>query len=268
LYRTTPTFFSALVMAALAGCGRDPSRASPATDPDPAPQAVADGPPTPWCGEGWRVIDASTCLALPSRFAEPPSLVIFAHGILAPQASPAEDQATLLAASRELGFAVLVGRGKQGLCAWQPDVADHYCWPTAQAVVDEQTPAIAAAWSEAQGRAEGMAGVRFARRYLVGFSNGGYFTAFVSTQGLVPLDGAAVVGAGRTVVDESLLATARPPIYLAVGDQEADVTRHDAATLASALTQNAWPVKYVVHAGRGHELRGDDLASAWEAWGR
>ena len=154
------------------------------------------------------------------------------------------------------------------MCAWKPDLAEHYCWPTTQATVERDVPEIVAAWIRAQGRAEELAGVRFARRYLVGFSNGGYFTAFVTVQGLMPLDGAAVVGAGRSVVDERLFGAARPPLYLAVGADEAEGTRKDASTLAEALAQKGWPLRYVVHPDRGHGITADDLASAWGAWGR
>lgn len=57
-------------------------------------------------------------------------------------------------------------------------------------------------------------------------------------------------------------------LLLAVGAEGAESTRHDAATFAQALTQKGWPLTYVVHVGRGHGLHADNLASAWEAWGR
>ncbi len=77
-----------------------------------------------------------------------------------------------------------------------------------------------------------------------------------------------MVGAGRTAIDESLSGPNRLPFYLAVGDQEAASTRQDAANLAHVLTLRGWPLQYVVHPGRGHELHEDDLASAWSTWGR
>jgi hypothetical protein len=207
-------------------------------------------------------------VALPERFAAPPSLVIYVHGMMAPAALPSDEQATLLAAAREHGFAVLFARGKPGLCAWEPRVASHLCWPTKQAAVDAVGPEIVAGWQDGQARAEDLAGVRFGRRYVLGFSNGGYFVAFVTVEGRFPVDGVGVVGAGRTSVDESLSGAAHPPFYLAVGDQEAVDTRQDAEYLAHLLAQRGWPLAYVVHPGRGHELHQDDLASAWAAWGR
>ena len=163
---------------------------------------------------------------------------------------------------------MLFARGKAGLCAWEPKVATHFCWPTTQRAVDEAGPEILAEWVEAQTRAEAIAGARFERRYLFGFSNGGYFVAHLVVEGRFPVDGAGVVGAGRTLIDESLSAPARFPFYLAVGDQEASATRQDAANLAHVLALRGWPLQYVVHPGRAHELHEDDLASAWATWGR
>ena len=220
------------------------------------------------CGEGWHAIEDGACVAIPGRFAAPASLVVYAHGMIAPDARPAVEQAVLLAAANQLGFAVLFVRGQPGLCTWDPSVADHLCWPTKQQDVDALGPAIISRWIDGQSRSESLAKERFARRYLFGFSNGGYFVAFMSSEGRFRVDGAGVVGAGRTAVDEALLGNEHPPLYLAVGEEEADVTRQDAATLANVLTQHAWPLKYVVHPGRGHELREDDLAAAWAAWGR
>jgi predicted esterase len=261
------------LLVALAGCERDPVEAPAVPAATPAPVAATPATATPaaataQCGEGWRAVDDTLCLALPERFAEPPSLVIFAPGILAPGVQRSAEEATLLAAARKLGFAVLSGRGKQGLCEWDPKLADQICWPTTRETVDREAPAIVAGWVEAQPRAAEMAGVRFERRYLVGFSNGGYFTAYVVMEGLAALDGAAVVGAGRTAVDESRMPSGHTPLYLAVGGEEAGSTRQDAENLAQVVTRHAWPLTYVVHPQRGHELHEDDLAGAWAAWAR
>ncbi len=238
------------------------------TDPPASTLSAATSVTTAWCGEGWRALDDGACLALPDRFAEPASLVVFAHGMIAPDAQPTEEQATLLAAARAQGFAVLFPRGKAGLCTWEPGVLEHLCWPTKQQTVDEAGPGILAGWDRAQRQAEAQAGVRFARRYLFGFSNGGYFVAFLTVEGRYRVDGAGLVGAGRSAVDESLTGRARPPFYLAVGEQEAEVTRQDAATLAQVLQRGGWKIEHVVHPGRGHELHEDDLEAAWALWGR
>lgn len=255
------------VITVIPACGREPKDGAPAPSPPSATTAAAVVT-TPWCGEGWRALDETTCVALPEKLAMPASLVVYAHGMIAPDALPTEEQATLLAASRSLGIAVLFSRGTAGLCTWEPKVVDHFCWPTRQEAVDEAGPGIVAGWVQAQARAEELAGQRFERRYLFGFSNGGYFTAFLSVEGRFPVAGVGVVGAGRTAIDESLSGALHPPFYLAVGDQEAAGTRQDAANLAHVLTLRGWPLKLTVHPGRGHELHEDDLTNAWAAWGR
>ena len=103
---------------------------------------------------------------------------------------------------------------------------------------------------------------------LFGFSNGGYFVAFLAAEGRYRVDGAGLVGAGRTAVDESLTGAACPPFYLAVGEQEEEATQKDAATLTQVLDRGGWKTSHVVHPGRGHEIHEDDLAAAWTLWGR
>ncbi len=219
-----------VALALLASCSRDRKSApAPASGKETTSEV---GAPASWCGEGWRALDEGACLAIPERLAAPASLVIYAHGMLEPDALPSEEQATLLAAARLHGFAVLFHRGKAGLCTWEPGVIDNLCWPTKQETVDAEGPGILAGWDRAQVQAEAATGARFERRYLFGFSNGGYFVAFLTVEGRYRVDGAGLVGAGRTAVDESLTGTARPPFYLAVGEQEEEVTRKDAATLA------------------------------------
>jgi predicted esterase len=254
-------------LALLTACSRD-RKADPGPAPASSSGAVAAGSPSTFCGDGWRALESGACLALPERLASPPSLVVYAHGMLAPDALPTEEQAALLAASRAHGFAVLFPRGKPGLCAWEPGVVDNLCWPTKQEVVDASGPAILAGWQSAQAQAEAASKVRFEKRYLFGFSNGGYFVAFLAVEGRYPVDGAGLVGAGRTAVDESLTGTSRPPFYLAVGEQEEEVTRSDAATLNQVLDRRGWKTAHVVHPGRGHEIHEDDLAAAWTLWGR
>lgn len=256
---------------ALPACTQDSKEDAPSPSPTiatPATPASTSVLTTPWCGDGWRALDDATCVALPERLATPASLVIHVHGMIAPDALPTGEQGTLLAAARAHGFAVLFARGKAGLCGWEPKVETNLCWPTKQEIVDDVGPGILAGWAEGQARAEDLAGVRFARRYLFGFSNGGYFVAFLSVEGRFEIDGAGVVGAGRTAVDETLSGPAHPPFYLAVGDQEAAGTQQDAANLAHLLALRGWQLKYVIHPGGVHELMESDLASAWAAWGR
>jgi predicted esterase len=265
--RRSSAALSLAALALLASCSRD-RKSGPTAGAGKEATATEVVSPSGWCGEGWRALDEGACLALPDHLAAPASLVVYAHGMIAPDALPTEEQATLLAAAQAHGFAVLFQRGRAGLCTWEPGVVDDLCWPTRQEVVDSAGPEILAAWDRAQTQAEAAAGARFEKRYLFGFSNGGYFVAFLTVEGRYRVDGAGLVGAGRTAVDESLTGAARPPFYLAVGAEEEEVTQKDAATLAQVLDRGGWKTAHVVHPGRGHEVHEDDLAAAWTLWGR
>jgi predicted esterase len=113
-----------------------------------------------------------------------------------------------------------------------------------------------------------MLGAHFSRHYAVGFSNGGYFVSYLAPEGMLMLDGAAIVGAGRTDLDEAKLAKRPIPFFVGVGAEEVEFTRNAAAKLERDLDAHGWPVDSVVHEGRGHELADDDLDLAWVAWMR
>jgi predicted esterase len=240
-----------------------PAPAPPAAAPAATPSACIPGI---FCGEGLLELDERTCYVVPEGLATPPAIVFFAHGMLAPDALPPADQGTVRRAAIEQGFVAVLPRGERGLCAWKPEVTENFCWPTRRETVDSAAPAILEAWMDAEAKITSAIGVSFARRYVFGFSNGGYFAAYVGLEGLLAVDGVGVVGAGRTAVDESRSSARRPPFYIAVGDDELDVTQRDADTLASLLSLRQWPIELVIHPGRGHELHEDDFAIAWESW--
>jgi predicted esterase len=157
-------------------------------------------------------------------------------------------------------------RGRPGLCTWDPSVGTSFCWPTRRETVDAAAPALIAEWMNAEALLGRILGQTFGGRYVMGFSNGGYFASYVALEGLVDLDGAGLVGAGRMVIEEHLFSQERPPIYIAVGDQELASTVASAENLADVLTQHGWEHELVVHPGRGHEIRADDFTRAWETW--
>jgi predicted esterase len=255
-------------VTAIGGCRRASADSAPAGSSGGVAEAPRAGAAQVACANGWQAIDGNACVTLPEHFADPPSVLIFAHGIIAPGVEPLADQATLLKAAHAHGFAVIFARGRAGLCEWDAGVADSICWPTRPETVRREAPGIVAEWTEAEGRAAALAGVTFQRRYLLGFSNGGYFATYVLMDALMHVDGAGVVGAGRTTIDDAQVVASPVPLYVAVGGEEAGSTRQDASVLAHTLTARSWPVTYRVHPERAHELGADDLAAAWTAWGR
>ncbi|KYF66006.1 hypothetical protein BE11_20095, partial [Sorangium cellulosum] len=221
---------------------------------------------TDWCSAGWSGLDDHTCFHVPETAARGAPILYVLHGTMAPDSLPVGLQTLAAGAAGALGAVAVFPRGRQGLCTWDPSVETSFCWPTRRETVDAAAPALVEAWMSAEALLSRILGQTFGRRYVMGFSNGGYFASYVALEGLVEVDGAGLVGAGRMVIEEHLFSQERPPIYIAVGAQELSSTIASAENLADVLTQHGWEHELVVHPGRGHEIRADDFTRAWETW--
>jgi poly(3-hydroxybutyrate) depolymerase len=222
---------------------------------------------TNWCTKGWLGLDERTCFFAPESLASPPTILFFLHGMMPSDASPAAMQAIAKQAAEAHGFVAVFPRGEQGLCSWDASVMDWYCWPTSRKTVDTSSAALIEAWGESEALLEGVLGVAFKRRYVLGFSNGGYYAAYIGLEGLLKADGVGVVAAGRSFVDESLMPPTSTPFYIAVGDLDTAAVKSSAGNLASVLDAHTWPNDHVVHGNRGHEIRADDFDGAAAIWG-
>ncbi|MGK4004438.1 hypothetical protein WMF31_17515 [Sorangium sp. So ce1036] len=221
---------------------------------------------TDWCSEGWSGLDDHTCFHVPETAARGAPILHVLHGIMAPDALPVSLQAIAAEAAAALGAVAVFPRGRQGLCTFSPSVASYFCWPTRREIVDAEAPALLDEWTRAEARIAQVLGDSFSRRYVMGFSNGGYFASYIALEGLLHVDGAGLVGAGRMVIEEHLFSQERPPIYIAVGERELASTIASAENLADLLTQHGWEHELVVHPGRGHEIHADDFTRAWATW--
>ncbi len=243
----------------VAGCGSAGSL-TPASPPGWEPVQ------TPWCGdEGWQGLDAETCFYTPAATSSPPSVLIFLHGILPAEAVPTQLQSIVREAADSRGFVGLFPRAMQGVCpAWA--ASDGWCWPTARATVDAHAPAIVEEWDQLLATLEARLETRFARRYLFGFSSGGFFASYLGLEDWWKLDGVGMVGAGRSspLLSDRIPAEL-PPAYIARGTSDGDAMRRS-ADLDRALGALDWPHQLVTHPHRGHELRVDDIEHAWDYW--
>jgi predicted esterase len=231
-----------------------------------------DAPPTTeaderFCSEPFFALPGG-CAYVPGSLVSPPTLLYYAHGMLADGARPDHEFATLRAAADLYGFAVLAPRGKKGLCSWSDEVKTSICWPSRRDAVDLDAREILGSWISAEHGLVKSLGMRFSRHYALGFSNGGYFVTYVAADGLLTLDGAAIVGAGRTDVDDAHLSKRPIPIFIGVGSDEVAFTLDAASRFAADLSERGWPVDLSVHEERGHQLGDDDLELAWVTWGR
>ncbi|WP_437747551.1 dienelactone hydrolase family protein [Sorangium sp. So ce302] len=221
---------------------------------------------TDWCSAGWTGLDDHTCFHVPETALRGAPILYVLHGAMAPDSLPVDLQATAAEAAEALGAVAVFPRGRPGLCTWDPSVETYSCWPTRRETVDAAAPALLDEWMRAEALMARILGGTFGGRYVMGFSNGGYFASYVALEGLVAVDGAALVGAGRMVIEEHLFSEERPPIFIAVGELELASTIASAENLADVLTQHGWEHELVVHPGRGHEIHADDFSRAWETW--
>lgn len=219
--------------------------------PPPAPL------PARRCAPGFTQVAPDGCAALPAGRAD--GVVLFLHGLYPPGAPDEE-----LAAEEALGrsavahrLALYAPRGAVGLCSWADDVRDKLCWPSGrgqEAEARKIAQALAPAIDEVARRAGGPA-----RRYLLGFSNGGFFAALIAGEGLLPFDAAAILHGGGA--EPSTFDPQRPrPILLvtAEGDPWQGPKMH---ALDERLARAGWPHRLVVRPGP-HRLAPEDAAAA------
>jgi predicted esterase len=221
---------------------------------------------TDWCAEGWTGLDDHTCFYVPGTVTTPTSVLFFLHGMTPPEDTPKSLQNLARDAADEHGFIAVFPRGRQGLCAWDASVEEWWCWPTSRTTVDANAASILDEWTAAQSLLEVILDVTFDRRYVLGFSNGGYFASYIGLEGLLETDGIGAVGAGRSNIDESLMPAKSTPFYIAVGDQELQSTQDSAQNLVFVLNKHGWPNDFVIHPGQGHSVGASDFNGACSIW--
>ncbi len=243
------------LIIAIARCGKSPAR------PDASDGALAPGDRSviAWCAEGLEPIPGGGCFAAPAR-GGPASLVVYLHGRYAPTpegtAEELERQARVARLATARGWAVLAVRGRQGQCT-APEVRDYWCWPSNERVVDAG-PEFVAGFSVALEEAEArLSDAGKGKRFLLGFSNGGYFAALIATRALLPFDAVAIAGAGP--VEPTRAEGPMPPILLVTADSDPSVT--SMMLLDDELARARWPHAIVTRDG-GHALIDGDVSAA------
>jgi poly(3-hydroxybutyrate) depolymerase len=190
--RAAPAAIAASLAAmALAACG--PSK------PEPAALSSSES----WCPDGFEVGPSDTCFVIPDAHDASTPVLVYLHGSYAGHGSPEEWSLVRSAADR--GFAVVMPRGKRGLCAWKAELADHFCWP--QEVEDIETfRRIVKEWDRVLWQVDALLEPGAHKRYVLGFGNGGSFGSFLATKGLFSASAYAVV--------DGVPLAARAPVIL------------------------------------------------------
>jgi predicted esterase len=222
------------------------ARIPTAVDPD---DVAAD-----WCAPGFEPIRGGACFASGAAKSAAP-LIVYLHGRYAREAAAEEvdRQRRLAARATALGFAVLAIRGRLGECT-APELASWYCWPSNENNADSG-PAFVSGWTAALAAAEERAGSR--RRFLIGFSNGGYFSGLIASRGLLDVDAVVVAHGGPVEPVHPLRGT--PPLLLLSADD--DVAQDEMIRFDEELTRERWAHDSYARAG-SHGLSDLDIDAA------
>ncbi len=212
------------------------------------------------CGDSLEVFGAA-CLALPKDAGPDTPVVMYLHGMY-PASAPQETleaQRLLARLVTEAGFALLIPRGRLGLCDWHPDLLNWYCWPASAAVAGmsaEMALGWELLWQGLEQRLGPSEQGKPRRRFLLGYSNGGFFAALLAARGDVPFDGYAIVDGGPVEPAWFDPGRAAPVLLLSAQDDrwQAPLMEH----LHQLLDEAGWPHDYRLRKG-GHALTRSDV---------
>ncbi len=219
-----------------------------------ATEAGLEDPLADWCAPGFEPIHGDACLASVSGKPSA-SLVVYLHGRYARDAASEEvdRQRRLAARATALGFAVIALRGRLGTCT-APELAEWYCWPSNETNADAG-PEFVDSWTPALAAAQERTGSR--RRFLLGFSNGGYFAGLLASRGLLAFDALVVAHGGPVEPVHAFRGT--PPLLLLSADD--DVAQDEMIRFDDELTREHWAHDSYARAG-GHGLTDEDIDAA------
>jgi poly(3-hydroxybutyrate) depolymerase len=208
-----------------------------------------------WCPDGFESGPQDTCFAVPETTTKDTPILVYLHGMYAGHGSPEEWRIVRSAVAR--GYAVVIPRGKRGLCAWKAEVKDHFCWP--QEVEDPQAfKNVVAECDRVLWQVDAILENGSHKRYVLGFSNGGFFAAYLAEHGLFPAQAYAIVSGGP------LEATQKPakavPLMLVSAQDDKD-QGPKTKELHEGLSKVGWPHAYCTRPGQ-HPLAGEDMEAA------
>ena len=146
-----------------------------------------------WCPEGFEVGPSDTCFAVPETTTKDTPIIVYLHGMYAGHGSA--EEWSLVRSVVAKGFAVVVPRGKRGLCAWKAELKDHFCWP--QETEDPQAfKNVVADWDRVLWQVDAIMEGGTHKRYVLGFSNGGFFAEYLAAQGMFSAQAYAIINGG------------------------------------------------------------------------
>jgi poly(3-hydroxybutyrate) depolymerase len=208
-----------------------------------------------WCPDGFEVGPQDTCFAIPEAHGKDTPVLVYLHGMYAGHGSAEEWKLVHTAAQR--GFAVVIPRGKRGLCAWKAELKDHFCWPQ-EAEDPHAFKTVVADWERVLWQVDALLEGGTHNRYVLGFSNGGYFASYLATHGMFNAHAYAIVNAGP------LAPPPKPekavPILLVSARDDTDQAPK-MKELHDSLSKAGWAHAFCARPGV-HALAADDVDAA------
>lgn len=220
--------------------------------PKPPVEVVAEH----WCPEGFEPGHGDVCFALPVEHGPTTAIVVYLHGMLEGHGSPEEWAAARSATVH--GFAVVLPRGRRGLCDWKPELKNHFCWPQDSADTAEMKNVVAD-WDRTLWQVNELLEGGQHPRYVLAYSNGASFAVHLARASILKADGYALVGGGAPPA-EAPTAESHPPILvIAAADDAAQAPK--SKELHELLVREKWPNQSCVRPGEA-TLRGEDVDAA------
>jgi predicted esterase len=210
-----------------------------------------------FCASGLQPVADGACYAAPpDAIADSPlPLLIYLHGFFERGSTEDEErdrQGRVARQATARGFAVLALRGTEGAC--HPERTALVCWPSNERSADK-APAFVEAWQPALRAAEGSH--PFTEKYVLGFSNGGYFAGLIAERAIYEANAFVIAHAGP--VEPVRAVGSKPPLLLMSADE--DISQEGMVQLDDELTQDGWPHDHYVRGG-GHALPDSDIDAA------
>lgn len=215
----------------------------------------AEVPAADWCAPGFDPIPGGACFAMPPTHQVPSSLIVYLHGRYS-RDLPSDEmdrQRRLGQRATARGLAVLAIRGQLGECT-APELATWFCWPSNERNADDAA-AFVSTWSQALAAAEERVGSR--TRYVLGFSNGGYFAGLLAVRGLFAASAFVVAHGGP--VEPLRPPVSRAPLLLLSADD--DISQDEMIRFGEGLARQNWAYDSYARSG-GHALTDEDIDAA------
>jgi dienelactone hydrolase len=181
---------------------------------------------------------------------------VYLHGIydLHADADELDRQRRVARLATQQGFAVLALRGLEGGCGAEPELATKFCWPSNERTA-ARGPEAVRQWKPSL-RAATTLGAG-GPRYVLGFSNGGFFAGLLAVRAWFDAKAFAIGNAGP--VEPVHAIGAKPPLLLMSADD--DPSQEGMARLDDELTRDGWPHENYSRDGT-HELTDAEIEAA------